>query len=318
MSRNPYAHSGSGEGAPDPSLAGAIDPRAADYEAAVGPNADYYRPRFERYDSAGAGLGWHWPAFFATSPWFIYRKMYLIGILNFVYPFVMWIGAGIVIAVTRDPRYSLVGLGLIVLPWILWPIFANRIYWRRIRRVIAEVPAGGMSPDPARRAALLESEGGVARGPMIVAVCVMAFIWIAIIGVIAAIAIPAYQDYAIRVQVSEGLNLASGFKAGVTEYYAKHEEWPADAKALELASLQGKYTESITVERGSIVIVYGRQAVQVLQGRTIILVPGATDDGDVAWACGYRFPRTVKNWAPGPTGTDIAPKYLPAACRSTY
>ena len=55
-----------------------------------------------------------------------------------------------------------------------------------------------------------------------------------IVGMVAAIAIPAYQDYTIRAQVTEGLNLASAPKAAVAEYYAQHGEWPLDAEAAGL------------------------------------------------------------------------------------
>ncbi len=51
---------------------------------------------------------------------------------------------------------------------------------------------------------------------------------VAIIGILAAIAIPAYQDYLIRSQVSEGLTMASAAKASVSEYYAEQGSWPAD------------------------------------------------------------------------------------------
>ena len=58
---------------------------------------------------------------------------------------------------------------------------------------------------------------------------------VAIIGVLAAIAIPAYQDYTIRAQVSEGLTLASGAKAAVSEYYMNHGAWPTDNAVAGLA-----------------------------------------------------------------------------------
>src|SRR5882724_12787447 len=71
---------------------------------------------------------------------------------------------------------------------------------------------------------------------------------VAIIGILAAIAIPAYQDYTIRSQVTEGLSLASAVKAGVAEFYANYGSWPADLTALGYTSNpSGKYVTSVTV-----------------------------------------------------------------------
>ena len=75
---------------------------------------------------------------------------------------------------------------------------------------------------------------------------------IAIIGILAALAIPAYQDYLIRSQASEGLAMASAAKASVAEYYANKGAWPADNSAAGIgtaADIQGKYVSSITISR---------------------------------------------------------------------
>ena len=66
---NPYAPARAAPSTPE-------EQRVADYEAAIGPNAGYYLQRFEDFDAGGSKLGWHWPAFFATSGWFVYRKMW--------------------------------------------------------------------------------------------------------------------------------------------------------------------------------------------------------------------------------------------------
>ena len=81
MSTNPYAQPVAGTAAPETSPE---KKQLADYELAVGPNRDYYVPRFEEFDRGGSQMSWHWPAFFVTSPWFLYRKMYAVGVLNLV------------------------------------------------------------------------------------------------------------------------------------------------------------------------------------------------------------------------------------------
>ena len=72
---------------------------------------------------------------------------------------------------------------------------------------------------------------------------------VAIIGILAAIAIPAYQDYLIRSQVSEGLTMAAAAKAGVSEFYANKGTWPANNSEAGMGSrreIQGKYVRRST------------------------------------------------------------------------
>src|SRR5260221_625847 len=81
---------------------------------------------------------------------------------------------------------------------------------------------------------------------------------VAIIGILAAIAIPAYQNYTIRAQVTEGLTLADGWKTAIAEYYANTGVMPAAITNLAgTCQSVGKYESSIVVSTGSIVVTYG-------------------------------------------------------------
>ncbi|EMT2793561.1 pilin, partial [Neisseria gonorrhoeae] len=77
---------------------------------------------------------------------------------------------------------------------------------------------------------------------------------IAIVGILAAVALPAYQDYTARAQVSEAILLAEGQKSAVTEYYLNHGIWPKDNTSAGVASpasnIKGKYVKSVTVANG--------------------------------------------------------------------
>ncbi|HFC4001386.1 TPA: pilin, partial [Neisseria gonorrhoeae] len=76
---------------------------------------------------------------------------------------------------------------------------------------------------------------------------------IAIVGILAAVALPAYQDYTARAQVSEAILLAEGQKSAVTEYYLNHGKWPENNGAAGVASastIKGKYVKSVTVAKG--------------------------------------------------------------------
>ncbi|ENV6776599.1 pilin, partial [Neisseria gonorrhoeae] len=76
---------------------------------------------------------------------------------------------------------------------------------------------------------------------------------IAIVGILAAVALPAYQDYTARAQVSEAILLAEGQKSAVTEYYLNNGEWPKDNTSAGVANpteIKGKYVQSVTVANG--------------------------------------------------------------------
>jgi type IV pilus assembly protein PilA len=144
---------------------------------------------------------------------------------------------------------------------------------------------------------------------------------VAIIGILAAIAIPAYQDYLIRSQVTEGLTMASAAKVGVAEFYANKGVWPSSNSAAGLGSaltIEGKYVSSIEILNGGIEITYGHEAnANNLIGQTLGLEPGASVNGDVIWKCGKAA--APSGWgsdtASGTTSTSIAGKYLPSSCR---
>ena len=129
---------------------------------------------------------------------------------------------------------------------------------------------------------------------------------VAIIGILAAIAIPAYQDYTIRAQVSEGLNLSGGAKAAVTEYFQDRGTMPANNGTAGLAAntdIQGKYVAKVTVTTGVIDIEYGNSAHATIAGKAIQLTPDTTKPGSVQWIC--------KSAA-----LEVANKHLPASCRT--
>jgi len=156
---------------------------------------------------------------------------------------------------------------------------------------------------------------------------------VAIIGILAAIAIPAYQDYTIRSQVTEGLNLAGDIKAGVAEWYSNTGDWPANIGALGVGvgsggggsgdptAKQGKYVQSVSVDNGVITITYGKDANDAIRDMTLTLTPGVNPNSDVVWVCGNaNNPAGISGsaMATGGSGTSILDKYLPASCRTGF
>jgi Tfp pilus assembly major pilin PilA len=284
--------------------------RRADYEAAIGPNTAYYLPRFDAMDAGGSKAGWHWPAFFVTSYWFIYRMMWLPGLLCFFLPVIALAVAAIVGGLLGSTAGTLLFLLLWAAPAILFPVFATAIYRRHVHRLISRLRPD-IAASPEQRQARLRRDGGTSAAAA-AGVAVGALLFYG--GVVAAISIPAYQDYTIRAQVTEGLNLASSVKADVAEYRAQHGQWP-DQADLGGEMPSGKFVESVGVAAGSVVISYGNQANRNIAGQRLMLSPGSTADGEVVWACGNApLPPDVEQ-AGGPTGSDLPNKYLPARCR---
>ena len=147
---------------------------------------------------------------------------------------------------------------------------------------------------------------------------------VAIIGILAAIAIPAYQDYTIRSQVSEGLNLAAAAKAAVSESFLNDGTAPVDRTAAGMSAnavdTQGKYVASVAIDNGDIVVTYGNDANANITGahNPLVISPFVSPDDSITWVCGYAAAPAASVQMPGGPGaaaTNIDNKYLPSACR---
>jgi len=142
---------------------------------------------------------------------------------------------------------------------------------------------------------------------------------IAIIGILAAIAIPAYQNYTIRSQVTEGLTLADGWKTAIAEYYANTGNWPLQGNLTGTCASVGKYESGVTVVAGGVVqITYGGQANLKVSGQVLSITPYTNANNDVLWQCGLAASpssATIATGAGTPTNT-VSAQYLPTSCHS--
>lgn len=150
---------------------------------------------------------------------------------------------------------------------------------------------------------------------------------VAIIGILAAIAIPAYQTYTIRAQVAEGLNMGAHAKTRVQESFLNHGEAPTDRAAAGLSpnatDTVGKYVQSVDVNNGVLVVTFGNEANAAIAGLTLTMTPYETQGLGVVWRCGAAPPppaaQLLGTSGGGNAAVYIAPTvpvhYLPASCR---
>ena len=127
---------------------------------------------------------------------------------------------------------------------------------------------------------------------------------VAIIAILAAIAVPAYQNYLIRAQVSEGTSLAEGAETAVWDYVASNGAYPSNNLAAGLptaTSINGSYVSQIKVTNGQIVAFFaGPKANPAISSYQLVLSP-VTTSGSIAWNCSSH--------------TTVPSQYLPSACR---
>ncbi|HEZ6107824.1 TPA: pilin [Neisseria meningitidis] len=146
---------------------------------------------------------------------------------------------------------------------------------------------------------------------------------IAIVGILAAVALPAYQDYTARAQVSEAILLAEGQKSAVTEYYLNHGEWPANNSSAGMASssdIKGKYVEKVEVAKGVITATMLSTGVnKEIQGKKLSLW-AKRQNGSVKWFCGQPVTRndTADDDVTAASDKQIDTKHLPSTCRDLH
>lgn len=172
------------------------------YEAAIGEkNTTYYLAKFEQFDQQGTGLkpGWNWPAFFLGGTWALYRKMY-----GWFFAF---FGIILLSNLFEKTGSSVIGAIIFIGPWVAFTIYANSLYHGKVRK---KIEAARLTlRDESRLLAYLRQAGGVHTW------VIWVFGFVPIIGIVAAITIPAYQDYQKRAAVQQTQSPAVDWDSGV-------------------------------------------------------------------------------------------------------
>lgn len=263
------------------------------YEAAVGyKKVDYYLNKFKHYDDSGVSVSWNWSAFFVSFYWLLYRKMWLLALLYFLLP----IPFGIIQAIlsqTSSVAVNLLNLAFLAGIFIVFPMYANGFYYRHIKKIIKK--AISYTADEDKRLRMITADGGTSAVALIV---VIIFVFIPIIGILAAIAIPAYHDYNIRARIAEGLIISTPYRTGVTDYLLKNRKLPQSTIDLEITQdVHSKFIRNIGIENGMIIITF--TGINEIEGKSVVYKPSISNN-NIIWEC---------------RGVNIQPKYLPSKCR---
>lgn len=150
---------------------------------------------------------------------------------------------------------------------------------------------------------------------------------VAIIGILASIAIPAYQNYTIRAQVSEGISLAAQAKAPIIDSFLQSGVPPSNRVSAGMTAndtdTEGRYVQSVAVSDGSVTITFGNDANDAIANETLTVTPYESPDLGIVWRCGFApvpgglDPMGTANGGTTSSHTDptIEAQYLPSSCR---
>jgi hypothetical protein len=274
------------------------------YKALIGPkNQEYYLNEFAKFDAAGkTSTSWHWPAFFVTFYWLLYRKMWPTAVLYYFTPTI----AILIIAVLGGVFGAIFGfstsagifvcvlyLAYLVASFILPAMHANALYYKHCKKEIARITA--RKANKQKTIDELIYNGGTSW----IAIIFIVFYIFCVIGLMASIAIPAYQEYTIKAKIAEALTVEKLASQSVTNYYQKHQALPQNLAQAGFVKSPSPSIESIEIDQDSGVITM-TMATTPIKDQTLILVPTLDDLEQITWVC---------------QSEDIQNQYLPSECK---
>jgi type IV pilus assembly protein PilA len=266
----------------------------------VGPrNSPYFADAFRRFES-GSKVKWNWPSFFITLPWLLYRKMWLYAMAYMLCVVILLVMVGYVAQLAFGGEAGVFTYFLLyfVLAFILAPMFATRLYYGQARSKIRGILAR-TSPGEEQRLEIARAGSTSIVGVFVSTLCLL----VPVIGILAAIAIPAQKDFTVRSQVANGMQLAGGAKVAVAEFVIENGQLPADNASADISpasEFSDNYVVSVQVDGGDIIVTYGNKASKAILGKTLLLSPEISSQQEVSWAC---------------SSPDIRDRHLPALCR---
>ena len=271
------------------------------YRVAVGPAADYYAPRFLRYEQAGgAKPGWHWPSFLFPSFWAFYRKLWLAGLAFAVLP-LAGAFAFIMLAQRIDnasvPWLLGAAVAIWLLPGVIPALLANSLLYRRVRRVVRRAEASTASTSQV--ASLLATH----RPTSLVAALVLGGGALLLTANLVAPSVRvAWFEHEVRTQVAAALSSVRPLQQQIEDSWNRFRAVPGrlDVDALRVQAAAALLAEvSFRPANGRLRLGLGA-SIPALAGRSILLAPSVDPLQRVQWTC---------------IPIDIPVKFLPKECQ---
>jgi hypothetical protein len=278
------------------------------YRAALGPkNQTYFLHKFKSFDQLGSA-GFSWPSagqFFACVLWLFYRRMPSSALLYlglpYVLAFLIYLMFGSALNDTdlmsgkaiKDDGFPMAVLNAIsaFVYYLYLPGRMNAMYYNHINKKILKAKSN--SSDIASQLAILKRTGGTSS-------VVGWLVLIPIVGIFAAVVLPAYQDYMRRAQVATGFAVGSEAAQRVGDYYVAQKTGPGNLAASGFSFAPSKTVKDIVFDSQSGVLTISFHD-GYFNGKSLLLVPNVAD-GQLTWLC---------------TSTGIPSQHLPQACKAT-
>lgn len=284
--------------------AAAIPPEPASdqqyYTAVLGPDSrEYYLDHFSRFDDEGkTSPTWNWSALLVTLYWLLYRKMRVYAAIYLALPFTLW-GLFWVVGAVAGSLVGIVGslgfFGYAAVVLIVMPMYANALYYRHCRKTIEIVRATTQGTQA--QLAELAGKGGTSRAAYI-------FIWVvncvAVIGVLAAIAIPAYQDHAARTRMAQALAVGRDAAAYVDAYFDQYRSIPRNLDAADFMLSLPPSVKVVSVDNQTGTIAITMKGGKAIDDKSLKFVSAITGGDHLSWTC---------------MSDEIRDRYLPQECR---
>jgi hypothetical protein len=269
------------------------------FRMAVGPDADYYAPRFLEYERTGRSFpSWNWAAFLAPGVWAIYRRLWGAGVAFSVLPFLALAVCWFALPSFSDTGLiGLAGAALAVwfFPGVVGALSANTLLHRKARLLVGQAETRTPETDKAarwlsRRTVIAPFQAAAASMIMLIA-----------LGVVVPVFKSAYSDQLVKTRIAASI-------AAIRPLQRQLEEWfmslsPDDAPAIALAQTR---VDTPQLDKVSVSLVNGRvrlaldSSIPELSGRSILLAPAIDRWLQVRWIC---------------IPVDIPERYLPQECR---